>query len=78
MKLKVKLRRVGDSLGILIPRKLIKHYNVGDFIDVDIIINGEDIIIKDEVATKEADIIMSDNTRWWCHKHKQWNTDCGC
>ena len=86
MKIRVKLRKVGDSFGVLIPRKLIKHYNIGDFIDLDIIIKGENIIIKEEervekpinVYTKPKDIIIKERPIWYCQKHKCHSNECEC
>ena len=58
MKLKLKLRAIGTSLGVIIPRKIIKHYNINDEVELDIIIKDENIIMKKPEETKN--IIISE------------------
>ena len=38
---KAKLRKIGNSVGVLIPKKVIAHYKLGDEIGLEII-TGED------------------------------------
>lgn len=90
--MKLKLRKIGNSLGVLIPAKELKGYNIGDVIELNVITKGQDVITKkDNVITIERDVITKTanviteavfipqtKKRWYCHKHKQWNDECGC
>ncbi len=44
MKLKAKLRRIGNSMGIILPANVITCYNVGDEITLDVITKNDDVI----------------------------------
>ena len=44
MKIKAKLRKIGNSQGIYIPKNVITCYNIGDVIEVEVItLKGKDI-----------------------------------
>ncbi len=38
MRIKAKLRSIGTSKGIIIPAEMLGHYNVGDFIEIDVLV----------------------------------------
>lgn len=87
--MKLKLRKIGNSLGVILPAKVVKCYNIGDEIEVNV------ITLEKNVITSNPNVITSDSpdssatpvdtrplkqtqTRWWCNKHKSWNLKCGC
>ena len=58
MKFKAKIRRIGNSLGVLIPFKVITSYKEGDEIELDVITKGNDVITKDTTTGNyEPDVI---------------------
>jgi hypothetical protein len=70
---RAKLRKIGTSFGIIIPRNLIEHYNVGEEID---------IIMPEKSGSLEIPIVKekeeSFNTEW-CTKHTgSMKGTCGC
>jgi len=51
--MKLKLRRVGNSLGVIIPRELLEGYAEGDMVDIRI--SGEVVaILKDSADDREG------------------------
>jgi antitoxin component of MazEF toxin-antitoxin module len=51
--MKLRLRKIGNSIGVIIPSEAVKCYNIGDEIDV---------IIADNVITSTNNVITeSDN-----------------
>ena len=50
MQFKAKLRKIGNSQGIYIPKKVITGYNLGDMIELQVITGDEED--KQEVITK--------------------------
>jgi antitoxin component of MazEF toxin-antitoxin module len=53
MIIKTKLRRIGNSLGVILPREVITSYNLGDEIDINVITKQENVITnKTDVITK--------------------------
>lgn len=41
--MKVKLRKIGNSIGVLLPRESIVGYNIGDEIELEVITKNEKI-----------------------------------
>lgn len=77
MSLKLKLRRIGNSLGVILPREEVKGYNAGD--DIEVEIGGKQGDVITEAPSKQGklgDVITKPH--WWCHKHNKWNEECGC
>ena len=63
MKFKAKLRRIGNSLGVLIPR--------------DVITDRQESIYKK--PEKGKDVYTGENNMEWCQKHKgSRKGTCGC
>jgi antitoxin component of MazEF toxin-antitoxin module len=75
--MKLKLRKIGNSVGVILPKKVVKCYNIGEEIEVNVITKEDK---PQNVITKETHSLDNVITKpkWWCHKHKQWNTVCGC
>jgi antitoxin component of MazEF toxin-antitoxin module len=49
---KAKLRKIGNSIGIIIPKNEVECYNIGDVIELNVITNGN----------KEDNVITPRNT----------------
>jgi len=49
---KAKLRKIGNSIGVLLPKNEISGYNIGDFIDLEVITKQEIPIKNEAVITK--------------------------
>jgi len=82
MTFKAKLRRIGNSLGIYIPRNVITSNRVGDIIEVNVITSASNVITStDNVITqnraKQKAIKRKFNTQW-CDKHSTFKGSCGC
>lgn len=79
--MKYKLRKIGNSLGVLIPKEHLKGYNEGDYIELEVITKGGETqqkVITEPV--KEQKVITqtkSFNTQW-CSKHDAMKGSCGC
>ena len=69
---KAKIRRIGNSKGIILPLNVITGYNIGDEIELDVITNV--ITNKKNEEIKEE----TNNKLIWCKKHNAWNITCGC
>jgi len=78
MNFKAKLRKIGNSQGIYIPKEVITGYNIGDMLEVE---------IKSKVITDskqdDSNVITKPlskkkfNTQW-CGKHDVFKGSCGC
>ena len=70
-----KLRKIGNSLGVIIPKNVITNWKEGNVITLD-------VITKRNVITKKKNVITSKRTNpglvKWCDKHDTWNITCGC
>jgi antitoxin component of MazEF toxin-antitoxin module len=93
MKFKAKLRRIGNSLGVIIPSNIITSYKEGDSIDLNVItlanknvITSKDTIAVDNVITSGTEEVITQdytsphkkfNTNW-CSKHNTFKGTCGC
>jgi len=81
MKFKAKLRKIGNSLGIIIPKNVITSYKQGDEIELNVITSGHK---EDNVITPKEDITPSplpDRVRFntqWCNKHNTYKGTCQC
>jgi len=82
--MKLKLRKIGNSLGVLLPKVITKELKNGDFIDLGVI-TTEDIpqVItekKQEVITDENSTAttIATNAGQWCSKHDTYKGTCGC
>jgi len=91
MKFKAKIRKIGNSLGVLIPNKVIQVITMGvnDVVELDIVITKEENIkiIAPEVITTEALVELATNVAkptppTYCQKkHKGrmiYARTCGC
>lgn len=79
MRFKAKLRRIGNSLGILIPLKVITGYSLGEFIELDVITKeGEKENETPKVITPKKTISQSSRFEL-CPKHPgSMKITCGC
>lgn len=70
MKFKTKLRKVGNSIGIYVPREAIGSYSVGDEIEFDTL----------QVITPERTkpLIKKPFNLEHCSKHNSYKGTCGC
>lgn len=57
MQFKAKLRKIGNSLGILIPRRVITNYQEGDEVVLYVITNGDgkDVTVITDDTPKERE-----------------------
>ena len=82
MKFKAKLRKIGNSIGILIPREEIEGYNIGDEIVITIgeVITEkkEDVITIPIVGTVDSKTEKVHFNTSWCQKHSVMKGTCGC
>jgi len=90
MKFKAKLRRIGNSQGIYIPKNVITSYEIGDELELEVItLSGKKVITSDNknnnVITSEVknnNIITPKRAKKfnseWCNKHGTYKGSCGC
>jgi antitoxin component of MazEF toxin-antitoxin module len=58
--MKLRLRKIGNSIGVIIPSEAVKCYNIGD--EIDVIIADNVITSTNNVITKSDNVITkSDN-----------------
>ena len=76
MAFKTKLRKIGNSLGVLIPRDVVTEYAEGDEIELKVI--TKDAISPDRDAAKNFGVITPKKKLEWCNKHHGWKCGCGC
>ncbi len=78
---KAKLRIIGNSQGIYIPKEVITGYNIGDEIELEVITKrGKGETMSPKVITPVlADLVEKKpfNTKW-CDKHSAYKGSCGC
>jgi len=93
MKIKAKLRKIGNSLGVIIPSNVITSYKQGDEIELNVITSApKDSINVITPAKKDTNVITSGykdtihttpyikpkfNTKW-CDKHNTYKGSCQC
>lgn len=56
MKFKAKLRKIGNSFGVIIPKNVITNYKEGDEIELDVITKEDK---KREVITSKPDKVIT-------------------
>ena len=84
MKFKAKLRRIGNSLGVLIPRDVITDRQLGEVITLEVITKQGDVITERQESIykkpeKGKDVYTGENNMEWCQKHKgSRKGTCGC
>jgi len=66
MKVKVKIRKVGNSLGVLLPREVISGYNEGDELEIEVItkeVEKQQVItnLGSNVITKPITVVPKNN-----------------
>ena len=72
MTFKAKLRKIGNSLGIIIPMNVITNYKKGDEIELNVITGP----IKESVPIK---MIFNQRKPYkWCNKHDVSTLTCLC
>jgi hypothetical protein len=77
MKITAKLRRIGTSLGILIPREMIQHYNAGDMIEIEL--PGAEELPGISVVSETEKFVKPSFNPEWCEKHTGVRKgSCGC
>ena len=69
---KAKLRRIGNSQGIYIPKEVITNYKIGDILDVE-------VITKDKGTVITGDKVITTSKLDFCSKHPgSFKSTCGC
>jgi len=53
--MELKLRKIGNSLGVIIPKEHIKGYNIGDLITLEVITREDSPIKTEQVITKTGE-----------------------
>lgn len=83
--MKLKLRQIGNSVGVIIPIKVITDYTIGEEIELEVITKKEKNEEKDaNVITqgaKKVPVITDENPNRYdfCEKHKGvMKITCGC
>ena len=56
--MKLRLMKIGNSQGVILPKSTLNGYNIGDEIDIVITKKDNNVITKPEVIT--ADVITKD------------------
>ena len=58
MRFKAKLRKIGNSQGIYIPKNVITNYKIGDVITLEVITSKKNVITKERnVITEKRNVI---------------------
>lgn len=65
--MRLKLRRIGNSQGVYLPKEMVGNYKIGDYIDLEV----------REVITKPNKPLIKFNSEW-CPKHDVYKGSCGC
>jgi len=86
--MKLKLRKIGNSQGVYLPKSMVGNYKIGDLIDLEVItevITGEIItpVITEKGEIKDAlsNIVTPHkniNAGQWCKTHDTYKGTCGC
>ncbi len=65
-RIKAKLRRIGNSRGVIIPLEVITGIKLGEEIELDVITEGEK-------GTEPLPNVITGNKKMiWCRKHNVW------
>ena len=78
---KAKLRKIGNSIGIYIPKEVITSYKVGDVITLNVITSGgkeEEQKVNVITSSKSKPITSYTRAYIWCDKHDASTITCGC
>ena len=82
---KAKLRKIGNSIGIYIPKEVITSYKVGDVITLNVITSGaesgeekKNVITSTITSSKNKPITSYTRAYIWCDKHDASTITCGC
>ena len=70
---KAKLRTIGNSVGIYVPRSVITGLKVGDEVEFEVITKTTDSS-SDVITPVERKSFDTD----WCNKHTVMKGSCGC
>ena len=61
MKFTAKIRKIGNSLGILIPKNVITFYKINDVIEFDVITSAKNVMTIDKkVITQSKNVITNE------------------
>lgn len=78
MRFTAKLRKIGNSLGVIIPKNVITSYKIGSEIELNVITSGQKEETKEKkVITQEPPKERSRSVKW-CSKHDSFKCTCGC
>lgn len=84
----IKLRKVGNSLGVLLPREVVVGLKAGD--EIDISVRGQEqrttetptkSLFKSNDGLSPLQRALQGDVKprmEWCDKHRGWKTNCGC
>ncbi len=76
MKFKAKLRKIGNSVGVLLPREVITGTKLGEDIELEVITNQANLPLEgNNVITAVVKPRFNLN---WCSKHNAYKGTCGC
>lgn len=81
MVFKTKLRKIGNSLGVYIPKKVITSYKEGDVITLNVITFDKPEKITTQVSqSPKLNIPKNPNRKpyAWCQKHSVSKHTCKC
>ncbi len=88
MKFKAKLRRIGNSRGVIIPLEVITGYKLGEEIEIEVITGKQELLLKDVITNKDiSDVITKEKAPVItkkifnfkrCEKHNAYKGNCGC
>ncbi len=81
MKFKAKLRRVGNSRGVIIPLDVITGYKLGEEIELEVITGKQELPMKEVITNKDesSDVITKKLFNFErCEKHNAYKGNCGC
>ena len=72
--MKLKLRIIGNSQGVYIPKEYLGNYKIGDMVE---------ITLPDVITTVKEDtqVITPKRERFnteWCDKHESYKGNCNC
>lgn len=75
MRFKTKIRKVGNSYGVLIPKDIVARFSPGEDIELDVITNdNQEVLVPTETVKSNATF----NTEM-CSKHPgSYKGTCGC
>jgi antitoxin component of MazEF toxin-antitoxin module len=78
--MRVKLRKIGNSLGVLLPKEAITGYNAGDEIDIEVITGAKETQDTPLVITPALEVFEKpDFNTEFCKTHPgSRKGTCGC